>query len=294
MSLFPAYAGDDSTQVDNTQTETNNGKHFSPSKISVINTNTVFLELLASWLTNPSFQQPLNVDAPTIPEPSISSEKSNVSLEENVKKRKHKKEKSKKRHKKEKRKDKREEKADPEPQDFTGNEEYYLDKEPARGYANIQTLYKPACPRYRIRLSHLGAIPRNRMLLFSTKRYYEKNRVHRQTDDKTTLSDEEFTMRTKAIKEKLSDNPRDIFRWLEYVDHQKTFPMIATKTQLCERKIDVLKQALQANPGNELLYGEYVRIIDETYPSYEVSKILDGLISKGWKHFIHLLYRNPF
>lgn len=217
--------------------------------------------------------------------PSTSEAPHSISSDKSHKKKKHKKEKIKKAHKKEKRKPKQQQPIDVDVDEtlyqFTGNEDYYVDKQPARGYNNVDTLHKPACPRYRIHLRQLGTL-KYKWKSMTSKRYYDKHKIQRDTyANKSTMTDEEFTLQTKLIKEKLTQQPRDIEQWLIYVEHQNSFPMSATKAQLCERKIDVLKQALQANPGNERLYYEYVRIIDETYPSYEVSKILDGLITKG-------------
>lgn len=210
-------------------------------------------------------------DEPAAPS---TTEPTETSSSRSDKKRKHKKEKKK--HRKKERREKSEEKI----QEFTGNEDYYVDKLPSRGYVHVNTLHKPACPRYKIRVPHLGNFRRWKSA--GSKRYYEK--TQRRDDvapDKNKPTDEEFTIQTKAIKGALAEQPRDIEQWFKYVRHQDSFPMSATKMQITERKLDVLKQALLANHGNDQLYCEYVRIIEETYPSYEVSKILDGLIAKG-------------
>lgn len=216
--------------------------------------------------------------------PSTSQINSSGPSDKSHKHKKHKKEKKKKKDKKDEKKAKQEQpmEVDEAIYQFTGNEDYYVDKQPARGYHNVDTLHKPACPRYRVHLKRLGTF-KSKSGAVPNKRYYEKHKIQRDKYlEKSTMTDEEFTFQTKVIKDKLTQQPRSIEQWLIYVQHQDSFPMSATKAQLCERKIDVLKQALQANPGNEQLYCEYARIIDETYPSYEVSKILDGLITKGW------------
>lgn len=213
---------------------------------------------------------------PSIVDNSVVSALPETSSRDQLKKKKHKKEKSKKHH----RKDKSSRLSEGEStHNFTGNEDYYIDKDPAIGYRNVDTLHRPACPRYKVRLPHLGITRPWKTVAY--KRYYEKDKHNRISNSKVTLSDEEFTMKTKAFKERLARSPHDLSIWLEYVQHQHVFPMSTTKAQLCERKLDVLRQGLQANPGNEKLYREYVRIVDETYPSYEVSKILDALITKG-------------
>lgn len=248
-----------------------------------------------AWLNNPSFQEielptPLDQNEATIP--STTSETADTSTSKIDRKRKHKKEKKK--HKKKERREKSKEKIIEQLHQFTGNEDYYVDKQPCRGYVNVDTLHKPACPRYKVQLPHLGRFRHWKWT--PSKRYFEK--VKRRDEaalDKIKPTDELFTMQTKAIKEVLTQHPKDIDQWFKYVNHQNSFPMSATKIQITERKLDVLKQALLANHGNDMLYCEYVRIIEETYPSYEVSKILEGLISKGeWLHRLNKNQITPF
>lgn len=57
--------------------------------------------------------------------------------------------------------------------------------------------------------------------------------------------------------------------------------MKSAKLQIVERKLDILDKALRENPSNEQLYKLYVQIVDRAYPSFEVSKILEKLLSKG-------------
>lgn len=216
---------------------------------------------------------------PSVAEPSTTTTTSRPASpsDDTIKKKKRKKDKSKKHSRKEKSSRKAE---SPSTHQFDGTEDFYVDKQPSRSYANVDTLHRPACPRYKVRLQHLGDIRRRKATPY--KRYFEKDKHNRITSgDKTTLTDEEFTAQTKQFKERIAQSPRDIDIWLEYVQHQHQFPMTSTRAQLCERKLDVLRQGLLANPGNAQLYCEYVRILDETYPSYEVSKILDSLITKG-------------
>lgn len=155
-----------------------------------------------------------------------------------------------------------------------------MDKQPSSGYAKVDTLHKPACPRYRTELRHLGPIRRNKPA--SYKRYYEVSKHNRNSAlVENSTSNEEFASGTKTFKERLSQNPKDITIWLEYVNYQNSFPMSSSKAQLCERKLDVLRQGMLANPSNNQLYREYVRIVEDTYPSYEVSKLLEALIANG-------------
>lgn len=172
--------------------------------------------------------------------------------------------------------------------EFTGNEDYYVDKVPVRGYITVQTLHRPACPKYRIYARPLGHFRGRKSI--KIKRYYIKNKKDkiqcgdRQEPTASTvdrLDETEFVNKNKVFNRKLGENPGDVSLWLEFVQHQDYTHMKSTKTQIVERKIDILEKALRENPSNEQLYRLYVEIIDQTYPSFEVSKILDRLLVKG-------------
>lgn len=47
----------------------------------------------------------------------------------------------------------------------------------------------------------------------------------------------------------------------------------------------ILDKALRENAGNDRLYAVYVDVLERTYPSFEVSKLLDGLLAKGKYRF---------
>lgn len=120
-----------------------------------------------------------------------------------------------------------------------------------------------------------------------SKRYYVKSKtdkvicgngqiIERQTED-------EFVTANKSFNKRLGENPSNIDLWIDFVKHQDFTHMKSTKLQIVERKLDILEKALQENSSNNDLYKQYVEIIDGAYPSFEVSKILDKLLSKGNK-----------
>lgn len=106
------------------------------------------------------------------------------------------------------------------------------------------------------------------------------------------LNDVEFSDKSKYYNKKLGENPGDINLWMEFINLQDFQPMkIINKTQLTERKMNILDKALKENPSNEQLYKLYVDIINNTYPSFDVSKILEKLLLKGkiFSNFIRIL-----
>lgn len=121
----------------------------------------------------------------------------------------------------------------------------------------------------------------------SQKRYYVKNKNERiecgDWNDIERLSELEFFEKNKMFNRQLGEDPGNVDLWLQFVKHQDFTHMKSTKTQIAERKMNILDKALKENAGNERLYKLYVDVIDRVYPSFEVSKILDGLLMKGIK-----------
>lgn len=184
--------------------------------------------------------------------------------------------------------------------EFTGKEDYYVDKRPCNSYFAIETLKKDDAARYRIHFHHIGTLTPEQWRLFhrrstdKPKRYFTKFKTDKPKptegdvaeDEKESakthrLSEDEFTAKTKVLNKTLSANPKDIDTWLEYVRFQEHFYMKMSKIQLAERKMEILNKSLRDNAGNERLYREYIDILEQAYPSFEVSKFLDILIQKG-------------
>lgn len=264
-------------------------------------------ETSTNWLTNPSFKPPpdpaetINSEAVSNTAQQQNTDVSHIQTETSTitSANLHKDLKHKPKHKEHRKKVKKSKHEAPKQEnridEFTGNEDYYVDKIPVRGYLNVQTLHKPACPKYRIYARSLGHIRRGRKST-KLKRYYIKSKKDKiQCGDRqdTTantvdrLDETEFVNKNKVFNRKLGGDPGDVPLWLEFVRHQDYTHMKSTKTQIVERKIDILEKALRENPSNEQLYRLYVEIIDQTYPSFEVSKILDRLLAKG-KRRVHL------
>lgn len=192
--------------------------------------------------------------------------------------------------------------------EFTGKEEYYVDKRPCNSYFSLETLKKDESARYRIHFHHIGTLTAEQWRIFyrrskdKPKRYFTKFKPEKvapidrdanaTNDDKELskthrLNEDEFTAKTKVLNKTLLANSKDIDTWLEYVRFQDHFYMKMTKVQMAERKMEILNKSLRDNPSNERLYLEYIDIIEQAYPSFEVSKFLDILIQKG--NEVHLI-----
>lgn len=136
----------------------------------------------------------------------------------------------------------------------------------------------------------MGAIPRsNRTTSGPIRRYYLKGKREKiaigDRDDIDRLSEEDFVNQNRTYNKQLGENPGDIGTWCAFVVHQEKTSQKVTKLQVAERKLAILDKALRENAGNDRLYGVYVDVLERTYPSFEVSKLLDGLLAKGKYRF---------
>lgn len=262
----------------------------------------------ADWLLNPSFVVPAEPEivrteasssnddeaVAIAPEITTSSEDAEVIHKKRKKEHKHHK------RKKSKHKTKSDEaKVDQPKLEFTGKEDYYVDKKCDRDNWTRESLHKTSCPRYRVHMRRLGSLTSRQWHLWCgtyadrrSKRYFSRKNKRTQDDIDATkseiavrremrLTEEEFALRTKTFNQRLGENPSTIDVWLEYVGHQDRFYTKITKLQLTERKMDILNRALRENPDCDQLKRTYVDLIEQTYPSFEVSKILSGLLEKG-------------
>lgn len=244
------------------------------------------------WLTNASFQggpsESIDPDVETI---DSDEEELEAEPKGSRKQAKKKKKKQRKQHKGKRMK------VDSAPDDqlqpqaeFTGKENYYVDKNPCKSYITLKTLNKKTAARYHVCLQQIGTPWRSDHHRPKSKvqRYFSKpkgTKAKALVDEEATkvhrVTETEFMAKTKVLNKNLLANAKDIDTWLELIEYQQHFYMKMTKVQVAERKMDILHQALRDNPSDDRLYREYIAVLENAYPSFEVSKFLDVLIEKG-------------
>lgn len=125
----------------------------------------------------------------------------------------------------------------------------------------------------------------NRPRFTNVRRYFLKSKKDKievgEWNKEESLNEEDFSIKNKEYNRQLGENPGNIQLWMQFINHQDLSHMKSTKIQVVERKLDILNKALRENPKNEDLYKLYIQVIDRAFPSFEVSKTLDQLISKG-------------
>lgn len=205
--------------------------------------------------------------------------------------------------------------------EFTGTEDYYVDKKPERGFVSVTTLNRPACPKYRSHSRPFGDVPRSTAFMRRPyQRYYALESATKSRRDKSKkstptaaganasstssttavgvtqhrLNEDDFIRanadfnRRLAIASNTSDVDADT--WLQLVRHQRQSPQKLTKLQLAERQMDILNKAITTAHSYtstaataaaiDRLYAEYADILEQTFPSFEVSKHLDALLTR--------------
>lgn len=264
MSLFPAYA----------ETAANGEP---PETVETTN-----------WLQNPSFQIDVTGNKPDVTQDSIKKRKK----------------------KKNEKHDHKKLKPTPttslvEPDDFS------IDRRRNKEFLTVQTISRPSVPRYNTKY-RMRSYRRFEKKKF--KRYYQRRKIE---DDKSdteaapvitkqnlnTLEgskkdenftgfkqEEELSQTTAMFNKKLTEDPHDIKKWLEYVDFQNTvyqFEKTYRKGSiakglrvLAERKLSILDKALSHNPNCEELLRERLNVAVSIYPSDELQVQLKNLVDK--------------
>ncbi|KAL5289275.1 NRDE2 family protein [Megaselia abdita] len=164
---------------------------------------------------------------------------------------------------------------------FTGTEDYYVDKKPIKSYLKVETLYKPACPEYKVFFSTIGKIKSQKELKPSS-RYFKLKRSKNsgQVELVKQLSEDEYDSKLCEYNTNVIRFPKDIKHWLKLIEFQDQAPCKWTGLVLAEKKLDIVERALYHLPGNEDLYQLYLKMVNVCFASYEVSKKIYHLISK--------------
>jgi NRDE-2, necessary for RNA interference len=236
----------------------------------------------ANWLENPSFDKEELKKAE--PESGVVSSPEPESLA--VTKRKHKKE-----HKAKKAKKKKKSEESPAQPVVSTNDHYYVDKNAVRGYLSVETLYRPACPKYSIfarglqTKSFFKASSKTYKRYFSTLKKSEKQSKERSLED-ISLDDEKF-------RKALFDDPTQVSKWLEYYNYKVQNPTEMEKFKNDQIQFNVLEKAMKHNSKDDRIVKPFLNAAKKIYPNDTLLEIIDGLLEKDpnnfllWKSFIY-------
>lgn len=188
--------------------------------------------------------------------------------------------------------------------EFTGKEDYYVDKKSFKGYFKVDTIHRPARPKYnygkRILGSSLSPSLDGKHILGSSfgfnylnkksrKRYFEEKSLKKRenpNNDNKIIDETEYVLKVKEFNEYLNENPYDINKWLEFVNHQQRNNLKLSNTQIAEKKMEIIERGLKENPKNLILIENYIEIVTKVFPSDDVSKIIEKLLVKDPTNFL--------
>uniref|UniRef100_A0A1A9W4C9 Protein NRDE2 homolog n=1 Tax=Glossina brevipalpis TaxID=37001 RepID=A0A1A9W4C9_9MUSC len=166
--------------------------------------------------------------------------------------------------------------------EFAGNEEFYVDKGKAKQYNTIKTLHKPACPRYKVyRTKPLGMMYTSDNKSKS-KRYFQCKETKEEIcrTQIYPLEENEYTTQMGQLNRKTMESWRELQPWLDLIELQDRNPYKWSRLRVSEKQLDYIQKALHYHPRNENLYRKYIDIVRATYPSHDVTKMLESLLSK--------------
>ncbi|XP_055593476.1 nuclear exosome regulator NRDE2 [Uranotaenia lowii] len=252
MSLFPAYSP-------------------AGSSASVVKPDDL------SWLTNQSFIPfPVGGAVPEGQEGVSELSDSSDSVDRHIKHKKTKKKKKKHHKRKRSRSASGDEKEKEVPEQVAVSEqEFYTDVQPMRIYLTVDTLHKPACPRYRLgpyrfRLTEQTWWKQNRPVRYF--RYFRKSKDFVKTSEK--VKEEEMELEKSAKKS------NSVESWVAYLRFKADHPVHLDSYQNHKAELDVIERAMRYHPDEEQLLGMYLEWIVKVHPMDHVLELIQKMINK--------------
>uniref|UniRef100_A0A1A9UGE2 Protein NRDE2 homolog n=1 Tax=Glossina austeni TaxID=7395 RepID=A0A1A9UGE2_GLOAU len=166
--------------------------------------------------------------------------------------------------------------------EFAGNEEFYVDKAKAKQYNTVKTLYKPARPRYKVYYPKPMGTTRTSANKNKSKRYFQCKELKDEigTPQVHPLDENEYTARMGILNRKTIESCRELQPWLDLIELQDRNPYKWSRLRVSEKQLEYIQKALHYHPRNEKLYCKYIDIVRATYPSHDVTKMLENLLNK--------------
>nr|XP_022910843.1 protein NRDE2 homolog [Onthophagus taurus]XP_022910844.1 protein NRDE2 homolog [Onthophagus taurus] len=282
MSLFPAFS--DANAKEKQEKDDNNDEN---------------------WLKNSSFKVDISKLSLLV---NNEGENKNIKDKDPTKRNKssQRKEESSKKHKKKK--------TEENPENLiTKSDEFVIDKTSTKEYFSVNTISRPAVPKYDRKYS---MFKKNRFNNKRYKRYFKlklfgeeikDNAIKKGDLDKkieikknesiSGFSEEiNLTKTTQEYNQKLSQNPLDVQTWIDYVQFQDTvynFEKCNKKGSIAkgnrvtaDRKLSILDKALTHLPNNEKLQRERLNVCVNAFPSDELNIHLEKMVEKEQSNII--------
>ncbi|XP_039281591.1 uncharacterized protein LOC111046215 [Nilaparvata lugens] len=201
------------------------------------------------------------------------------------------------------------------------DDEFYEDRRRELGNHSVDTLHRPAIPKY--------DCPRTYYSVKQTKRRAEKSRKGRyfhfdwgkvesenffcgsRNEDScdrndsviTVKSEEEILERTSRFNKQLAEEPNNVDLWMQYIKFQDTtlkyqpvtasFSSARKKLAIADKKLAIVEKALSLNPLCEQLLKEKMHLAELVYPPGKLKQEALDMLNKDptngvlWRCVIH-------
>jgi hypothetical protein len=147
---------------------------------------------------------------------------------------------------------------------------FYVDTTPVKSYISVETLHKPARPRY-------------------TLSQYKFPRVYGPRKDKKITR---YFIHFKKLKDELLFNNTNEFegsnlsefdqeRWMAYINFKKDNPVSLDEYQNAKSLLQLIERARNHYPTDDHLLEIYLQTIVKVYPIMDVLEMIEKLAYKG-------------
>ncbi|XP_055533838.1 nuclear exosome regulator NRDE2 [Wyeomyia smithii] len=152
--------------------------------------------------------------------------------------------------------------------------EYYTDLEGLKIYLTVETLHKPACPRYRLG-PYRFHFRTNNNKIEQKQRYFKYHRNIKELEHRAAVSlEKEFELEKAA---RVDDS---VEKWVEYFRYKADHPTHIDSYQNNKAELTILEKAMRQHPDSNELLTLWLEQIVKVFPTDEVLEMIERLISK--------------
>ncbi|XP_055624217.1 nuclear exosome regulator NRDE2 [Toxorhynchites rutilus septentrionalis] len=154
--------------------------------------------------------------------------------------------------------------------------EYYTDLDALKIYLTVETLHRPACPKYRLgcyRFGRKGKFQGAKIQRYF--RYFKKaKQFTKDSEWKDDIKDKEIEM------EKDARSNNSVEKWIDYIEFKENHPVHMDSYQNHKAELAIIEKAMRYHPDDERLLQLYLEGIVKVHPTDEVLEMIQKLISK--------------
>ncbi|XP_065090079.1 nuclear exosome regulator NRDE2 [Ochlerotatus camptorhynchus] len=153
--------------------------------------------------------------------------------------------------------------------------DFYTDVDALRIYLTVETLHRPACPKYKLgpyRFDRLGWRKRG----VKVQRYF---RYFKKFRENASGGGSEGNVLDKEMElEKAARGDSSVEKWIEYYRFKQDNPIHADSYQNHKAELAVVERAMQRHPDDDQLMELYMDGIVKVYPTDEVLELIQKQI----------------